>query len=97
MKQPKISNLMLDKTGTKALRNKMAATKKIKITINIDEDVLGLVRELAEKTGVPYQKLLNRTLREHLASKATEESRLDALEREVNALKRKVSGRKLAV
>ena len=91
MKQPKMANIRIDNVGTKAIRAKMAQTKKIKITINLDADILSLIRELAEETGVPYQKLVNRTLREHFAKRIDEESRLDALEREVKALKRKLS------
>ena len=91
MKQPKMTNIRIDNVGTKAIRSKMSQTKKIKITINLDADILSLIRELAEETGVPYQKLVNKTLREHFAKRIGEESRLDALEREVKALKRKLS------
>jgi len=86
-----MANIRIDNVGTKAIRSKMSQSKKIKITINLDADILSLIRELAEETGVPYQKLVNRTLREHFTKRIDEESRLDALEREVKALKRKLS------
>ena len=39
---------------------------KIKITINIDQDILGILREEAANTGIPYQRLINQLLRKAL-------------------------------
>lgn len=61
MKQPKVSDVMLDKKGTKAMREAMAKTKKVKITINFDADILEDVKKLAEDSGAPYQTLLQIT------------------------------------
>lgn len=91
MKQPKLSDLVLDKKGTKELRAKMGKTKKIKITINIDEDSLETLREISEKSGAPYQKLLNQALREGLQKRLESESRLDRVEKELEKLKKKVA------
>ena len=91
MKQPKLSDLKIDVKGTKALRSAIAKTKKIKITVNVDEDLLFDLRKTSEETGVPYQALLNRVLRDGLNTKKTEASRLDRLEREVERLKKKMS------
>jgi len=91
MKQPKLSDLRVDTKGTKAMREKMAKAKKTKITINIDEDVLESVRGKAVESGVPYQSLLNRLLRDAVEKASESDSRLEKLEREVQALKKKVS------
>jgi len=68
----------------------MAGAKSVKITINIDANNLEILRTKAAKTGVPYQRLLNRLLSNALRSDAEAESRLDRLEREVTRLKRKI-------
>jgi predicted DNA binding CopG/RHH family protein len=91
MKQPKISDLMIDRKATQRMRADAAKTKKIKITINIDQDSLDTLREMSGKTGAPYQKLLNRILKEGLEKRSESESRLDRIEREIERLKRKMA------
>lgn len=59
MRQPKLTNMKVDPKGTKSMRNVMPKAKKIKITINVDEDLLLELRQMAEETGVPYRSLLN--------------------------------------
>ncbi len=91
MKQPKLNDLKIDAKGTKAMRKMMAKAKKIKITVNVDEDLLMELRNMAEATGTPYQSLLNKVLKEAVMTKKDEGSRLDRLEREVERLKKKLS------
>jgi predicted DNA binding CopG/RHH family protein len=91
MKQPKLNDLKIDAKGTKNLRKMMAKSKKIKITINVDENILAEVRRMAEEMGTPYQTLLNKVLRDALIAKHNEGSRLDRLEQEVERLKKKLS------
>ena len=91
MRQPKLSNLKIDVEGTKKIRSKMAKVKKVKITINVDSDILSEVKERAEETGIPYQNFINRLLRSAIAGKSEELSRLDRLESELKKLKKKVS------
>lgn len=69
----------------------MARQKSIKITINIDAETLTELRAMAEESGVPYQRLINRTLSESLTGKATAESRLKHIENELKAIKRKLA------
>lgn len=88
MKQPKLSDLKVDIKGTKAVRKMMAKAKKVKITINLDEDLLSELRRMAESMGTPYQTLLNKVLKDALLSKVDEGSRLDRLEREIERLKK---------
>ncbi len=90
MKEPKLSELAIDDKGTQQIRRKMAASRSIKITINIDKDNLEILRAKAAKTGVPYQRLLNQFLNSALQSDAQTESRLDRLEREITRLKKKI-------
>ena len=90
MKQPKMMDLEIDIRGTKQIRAKMAKTKKIKITINVDEDLLVLVKQKAEESATPYQTLINRLIRSALNSSKEEYKRLDRLERDVESLKKKL-------
>jgi predicted DNA binding CopG/RHH family protein len=90
MKQPSLNDLKVDKKGTKAIRKMMAKAKKVKITINVDEDILLDLRKLANTQGTPYQTLLNRVLKDAVNSRVQEGSRLDKLEREVERLKKKI-------
>ena len=91
MKQPRLSDLKIDTKGTKAMRKMMTKSKKIKITVNVDEDLLTELRQMAEETGTPYQSLLNKVLKDAVMGKKAEGSRLDRLEREVERLKKKIS------
>lgn len=91
MKPPKLNDLKVDTKGTKAIRKIMAKAKKIKITINVDEDLLVELRKMAQTTGTPYQSLLNRVLKDAIMQKKNEGTRLDRLEREVERLKKKLS------
>jgi predicted DNA binding CopG/RHH family protein len=88
MKQPKLSNLQIDKVGTAELRAEMAKKKSIKITINIDADSLLTLKGIARDTGVPYQRLLNRLLKQGLKTRDTIETRLNRLEQELKKMKR---------
>jgi len=91
VKQPKLSDLKVDEKGTKAVRKKMEESTKVKITINFDSDVLAQIKEMADEMGSPYQTLLNKIVKDSLKRKKAEESRLDRLEKEIQALKKKVS------
>jgi predicted DNA binding CopG/RHH family protein len=86
-----MKNLKINKKETKAIRDKMAASQKIKITINLDEDILTEVKNEAKETGIPYQKLLNRILRHALSEKKDREDRIDRLEKELEKIKKKIS------
>jgi predicted DNA binding CopG/RHH family protein len=89
MKQPRLNDLVIDRKGTKRMRAEAAKVKKIKITINIDQDSLEALRGMAGKAGASYQKLLNQILKEGLSKRSDAESRLDRIERELELLKRK--------
>ena len=91
MRQPKLSNLTIDARGTRIIRKSVAKNDKVKITINIDEESLARLRTRSDKTGVPYQRLLNQILREALKGEEAMESRLEKLERELERLKKKVA------
>lgn len=91
MKQPKLSDLRMDRPGTKHIRASMAQTKTIKITINLDAESLTQLRQLAGESSVPYQRLLNQVLREGLGKRETTEARLAHLEAEVSKLKRRIA------
>jgi predicted DNA binding CopG/RHH family protein len=88
---PKLKNLMLEKKGTETIRREVEKSRKIKITINIDEESLHSLRDQSNKTGIPYQRLLNQILRESLQRRESHESRLERLEREILKLKKKVA------
>ena len=91
MRKPKLKNLRIDGTETKRIRSGMARQKSIKITININAETLAKLRAIADESGVPYQRLINRTLSEGLTGKAAAESRLKHIEKELKAIKRKLA------
>ena len=91
MKQPKLSDLKIDSRGTKALRLEMAKARKIKITINIDQTSLKRVRKMSDETGIPYQSLINKILKENLHRKDGDDARLDKIEAELEQIKRKLA------
>lgn len=90
MKQPKLSDLRIDRASTRRIR---AAAKKgfVKITINIDRDSLALLRAMADETGVPYQRFLNILLKESLKGRETIQSRVGRLEHELKKVKRRLA------
>lgn len=90
MRKPSVKNLKINEAETRRVRKATAHHRSIKITININEDTLKKLKLLAEETGVPYQRLINRTLTDSLASQVKTDSRLDKIERELAALKRRV-------
>lgn len=91
MRRPNLKNLRPDESATKQIRSAMAHHKSIKITININADTLEKLKAIAEESGVPYQRLINRTLTDSLATNTIANSRLDKMEKELAALKRKMS------
>ena len=44
---------------SKAVKNPYAKKLKKQITINIDNDTIDYFKGLSEKTGIPYQTLIN--------------------------------------
>lgn len=91
MRQPKLNDLVIDRRATREIRSKMKKTRKIKITINVDEDSLALLRQMSSETGAPYQKLLNQILKEGLSKRSEAESRLERIEKELKRIKRKIA------
>ncbi len=91
MKRPKLSDLKIDAKGTADIRRRMARTKRIKITINVDQESLDTLKRLSGESGVPYQKLLNQVLKEGLENRKSADSRLDTLEREIQRLKKLIA------
>ncbi|HEY3354545.1 MAG TPA: BrnA antitoxin family protein [Polyangia bacterium] len=53
-----------DFSTMKARRNPYARRLKQSITIRLDRDTIAYFKALAEKTGVPYQQLINLYLRD---------------------------------
>jgi len=45
------------------VRGKFYRKKKVQKTLRLDADVLAFYKELAEKEGIPYQTLINLTLK----------------------------------
>jgi len=66
----------------------MAGRRSVKITINVDVDSLTRLKKLSAESGVPYQRLLNRILKERLSRTETVHSRLDRIEKELARVKK---------
>ena len=91
MKRTRRQKYEIDWKGTKEIRTAMATQKVIKITINVDARSLASLKKEAEKTGIPYQRLLNSVLKEGIAKRNREDSRLERLEREIAKMKKKLA------
>jgi predicted DNA binding CopG/RHH family protein len=91
MKQPKMKDLKYNEKKTKKMRESMAQSKKVKITINFDAEILNEIKDMAKEMGSPYQTLLNKIVKDALLEKALKESRLDHLEKELAKLKKKIA------
>lgn len=55
---------------------------KTRITIMLDNDILDAYRKRADKEGLGYQTLINKTLREHTGSRPVDEKTLRKIIRE---------------
>ena len=88
MRKPRMRDLKVDGAGTRKLRAEMARQGTVKITINVDADSLGKLKELSAESGVPYQRLLNSVLRERLSRTSSVHARLDRIERELKRVKK---------
>lgn len=95
-KQPKLSDLKISKKETNSVRLKMANTKSVKITINIDSNSLSKIKKLSNETGVPYQRMLNNLLKERLSKTSTVETKIRKLEKELSKIKQAVAEVKAA-
>ena len=91
MRKPSLKGLKVNMAETRKIRSAMARQKSIKITINIDAKTLDKVRSVADQSGVPYQRLINRILGDSLSSAETTDSRLERVERELKQLKKKLA------
>lgn len=54
---------------SKGVRGKFYRVKKIQKTIRLDGDVLEHFQKMAVKSGIPYQTLINLTLRKFVTQK----------------------------
>ncbi|NDC38801.1 MAG: hypothetical protein EBZ48_12235 [Proteobacteria bacterium] len=90
MREPKLKNLKIDTTETAKIRRGLRKQRSVKITINLDADSLEAVKREAAASGVPYQRLLNRLLKEILASRRATESRIDRIEKELHQMKKRL-------
>lgn len=91
MKKPNIKNLRESPETTKKIRQMMANTKKIKITLCLDKDSLDKLKIMAEENGSKYQTMLNHILKLYLASENTIEERVEKLEEELKRIKIKMA------
>ena len=73
------------------MRKAMSKTSSVKITVNIDSETLDELRSLANENGIPYQRLLNQSLKDGLKNKTSIERRVAALEKQVKKLKSEVA------
>ncbi len=52
---------------SKAVRGKFYRPKKVQKTIRIDQDTLDYYQKLSKQNGIPYQTLINLTLKKFAA------------------------------
>ena len=70
-----------DLSKMKSRRNPYAAKLKRQVTIRMGDDVIGYFKDMAERTGIPYQTLINLYLKDCMAN----ERKLDISWRERGA------------
>ena len=96
MRPPKIKNIRVNEAETYKIRESVSKSRLIRITINIDADTLSQFREEASRTGVPYQRLINRRLKESAKSAGDDSppeayaARIDRIEAEIRNLTRAI-------
>ena len=56
---------------SKAKKNPYASKLKKQITININEEVLAYFKDMSDRTGIPYQSLINLYLLDCVNNKKT--------------------------
>ena len=88
MRRPRLSDLKIDRAGTRKLHAQVARHGSVKITINVDAESLAKLKQLSADSGVPYQRLLNNGLRERLSKTSSVHSRLDRIEKELKRVKK---------
>ena len=57
-----------DLSGMKSRRNPYAAKLKRQVTIRMGDDVIGYFKAMSERTGIPYQTLINLYLKDCVAN-----------------------------
>jgi len=55
---------------SKGVRGKFFRPKKIQKTIRIDQDILDYYQKMSRKSGIPYQTLINLTLKKFAAEES---------------------------
>lgn len=55
---------------SKGIRGKFYRPQKVQKTIRLDKDVLKYFQEMAQKNGIPYQTLINLSLRKFVAEES---------------------------
>lgn len=88
MKKPKIVDLKVNKSETQKIRVAQKNTTTIKITFNIEKETLSKLKAISKDSEIPYQRLLNKLLKESLSGKSSIEQRIDKLEREIIRVKK---------
>lgn len=91
MKKPNLKNLKINRAKTDQIRSAMADRPSIKITINIEAESLAKLKSMANESGVPYQRLLNKTLTEGLTNRPNLESRINQIEKAIKALQKQLA------
>ncbi|MBI2339493.1 MAG: BrnA antitoxin family protein [Deltaproteobacteria bacterium] len=54
---------------SKSVRGKFYRPKKVQKTIRLDKEVIGYYQKMARKNGIPYQTIINLTLKKFMAEK----------------------------
>jgi Zn-dependent M16 (insulinase) family peptidase len=85
-KQPNLGDLAIDHAETRKIRSQLNKTKRIKITINIDERSLTVLRKISRRSAAPYLRLLDQALKERGIEKGETKTRLDRIEKELKKM-----------
>lgn len=89
MKQPSLRHLKIDQSATRKIRSTFSKNKRVTITLNLDAKSIQGLKSLSEKTGLPYQRLLNSLVAASATGQGAIQTRLDRLEQEIRKIKRR--------
>ncbi len=89
MKQPKLTDLKIDKIGTKIFRQKISKNKDIKIIINFDSNMLHKSTKISE--GISKNYFLANLIANIIDKQKNEDEKLKCLENEIESLKKKLA------
>ena len=91
MKEPRLRQLKIDRTGTKTIRTALRKTRQVTITVHLNPADLRAETSRSKTSDIPYQRLFYTLLTTNVRQQAAIQSRLKQLEQELRKIKRHIA------